>query len=74
MRSPLLVSAFVDIEEDRAGNMLVQVFLVRVPVLGRHVPGGIDDDKVRRIESRASSSVSVSQVFVCSKASLQVSN
>ena len=51
MREPALgIGDLVDVEEDRAGNMLGEIFLMRVPVLGRHVPGGIDDDEVGRIE------------------------
>ena len=44
------VGDLVDVEEQRARNMLREIFGTRVPALGRHMPGGIDDDEVGRIE------------------------
>ena len=44
------VGDLVDVEEDRARNMLFEIFGVRVPVLARHMPGGVDDDEIGRIE------------------------
>ena len=44
------VGNLVDVEEDRPGNMFGEIFGVRVLAFARHVPRGIDDDEVGRIE------------------------
>ena len=58
----------VDVEKDRAGNMFGEIFLMGIPVFGRHTPRGIDDDQVGRIELAGKLIVSVNHVFVCNKA------
>ena len=44
------VGDLVDIEEDGAGDVLLEIFGARVLAVAGHVPGGIDDDDVGRIE------------------------
>ena len=49
--SGLLVSAISSISKKmRAGNVLGEIFGLRVLAFARHVPGGIDDDEVGRVE------------------------
>ena len=40
------VGDLVDVEEQSARNMLRKILGTRVPGLGRHMPGGIEDDEV----------------------------
>ena len=44
------IGNLVDIEEHGAWNVLGKIVVATLPVLGRQVPGGIDDDEVRRFE------------------------
>ena len=44
------VRDLVDVEEDRAGDVLFEIFGVRVAPVARHMPGRIDDDEVGRVE------------------------
>ncbi len=46
----LAVDDLVDVEEDRAGNMLGEIFRARILAFARHVPGGVDDHKIGRVE------------------------
>ena len=47
----LLVSAISSMSKNSApGNMLCEIFVARVPAVARHMPGGIEDDEVGRIE------------------------
>ncbi len=44
------VGNLVDVEEDGAWDVLLEILLSRALAVARHVPGGIDDDDVGRIE------------------------
>ena len=44
------VGDLVDVEEDGAGNVLGEVLGAGVPAFIGHVPGGIDNDEIGRIE------------------------
>ena len=48
----LFVAQIIDIEEERAGDVLGQVFGLGVPAGGRKMPGGIEYDEIGRFEVR----------------------
>ena len=44
------IGDLVDVEEDGARDVLLQIFGIGVTSLARHVPGSVDNDDVGRVE------------------------